>query len=514
MKKVKKRLPTIDKKTFNLFLIMLFLAGTVNIWLLTLHHEEPRRGIIALEMLFRHNFIQPTVLMVPYFRKPPLHNWITILFAGFNPHWINEFTLRFPSLVATGLTAFFLYRFVRKKIDEKVAVLSSIIFMTTWTVLIGYSTKCEPDMLLTLFTFLSISTWYCFFDKNKKLIAWTLGYLFASFALLTKGLPGILFFVLSYATILFLRKELKEILTVQHLIGIIVGLMPFFLWVIAVSPEKAILTLWHEAVRRTAVDNPLTKTLKGILLFIPRFILALFPWSLFAIYEVSKDRGKLNFLKNPFLKEITALIILNSAVYLLSPGTRMRYIIPLIPFISILLAEILKDKKVNPQRSISNIQFLMDILLFIGIIGTIWLTLHTEIALNATIFFLIVAYFIYFYAMKRINITSFVLMAGCALFIIRGFYSSYFISIAQFKYPKYKKAAWEIAKITDGKELSTLIPELKIGFYSEKFRQKPLPLKKRTELKEGEFFITDKPLYKKLKTFKLGNRVLYLCEKE
>ncbi|WP_027720031.1 MULTISPECIES: ArnT family glycosyltransferase [unclassified Desulfurobacterium] len=514
MKKVKKKLPAIDRKTLNLFLIMLFLAGTVNLWLLTLHHEEPRRGIVALEMLFRHNFVQPTVLMVPYFKKPPLHNWITILFAGFNPHWINEFTLRFPSLVATGLTALFLYYFVKEKLDERRAVFSSIIFMTTWTVLIGYSTKCEPDMLFTLFTFLSISLWYHFFDKNRKFIAWTVGYFLASLALLTKGLPGILFFIISYIVVLFSRKELKELLTLQHIAGIVIGLMPFFLWVMAVSPEKAVLTLWHEAVRRTAVDNPVTKTLKGIILFIPRFILALFPWSLFVIYEIIKDKGRVKVIENPFMKEIAFIIIANITVYLFSPGTRMRYIIPLIPFISILLAEILKDKKVNPQRSISNIQFLMDILLFLGIITTIWLTLHAEIALNSTIFFLIVAYFIYFYAMKRIDVTNFILMAGCTLFIIRGFYSGYYLSIAEFKYPKYKKAAWEISTITKGDKLSTLIPELKTGFYIEKFRQQPLPLKRKTELEKGEFFITEKPFDKQVKEFKLGNRVLYLCKKE
>ncbi|WP_457568014.1 ArnT family glycosyltransferase [Desulfurobacterium sp.] len=511
---MKKMAPETDSKTLKLFLSALFIAGTVNIWLLTLHHEEPRRGIVTLEMLFRHNFIQPTILMIPYFKKPPLHNWIITAFAGFNPRWVNEFTLRFPSLVATALTAFLLYLFVKEYLGEKLAVLSSVIFATSWTVLIGYSTKCEPDMLLTFFTFASISLWYRFFKKNKKFIAWTAGYFFASLALLTKGLPGIVFFTIAFTTVLTVEKKLKEVFSYQHICGMAIGLSPFLLWIMAVSPEKATLTLWHEAIRRTAVENPLSKTVKGIVLFIPRLILALFPWSLIAMYQAAKDKQFLNWKENPFIRDISIITLANLAVYLVSPGTRMRYVIPMMPFISIIMALILENAKINPQRGVSTIQFLMDILLFTGIITTIWITLHTEIALNATIFFLMVAYFVYFYMMKRIDITSLVLIAGCALLIIRGFYSAYYISIAEFKYPKYRKAAKEIATITREHSLSTTVKELKLGFYTEKFRQKPLPFKKTENLEKGEFFITLKPAGKKIKTFKLGSRVLYLCKKE
>ncbi|SNR69944.1 ArnT family glycosyltransferase [Desulfurobacterium atlanticum] len=513
-----KKTPEIDNKTLKLFIMGFLIAAIINMWLFSLRHEEPRRGIVALEMLFRHNFLQPTVLMVPYFRKPPLHNWIILLFSGFNPKFINEFTMRLPSLITTVLTASGIYMFSKKFLREKVAVLSSIIFLTIGLVSIEYSTKCEPDMIFTFFVFLSISLWYTFFEKGEKLKGWILGYLFSSLAFLTKGLPGLAFFLISVFTILFYRKQWKEFFQPAHFLGAIIGISPFVMWVVSISPEKALLTLWKEAARRTALTNSLLKTLKGMALFFPMLFYALIPWSAAMAFEFYKKRVNCNFkyLKNnKFLKEIALLIVANLILYFLSPRTRMRYLIPIFPFISIIFSSILYEKTVNFKRGVAFMQFLMDVLLFIGIIGTIWLTLRTDIALNATIFFLIVAYFVYFYFMKRIDVTNFVLILGCAMLIVRGFYSSYYLSVAEFKRPNYRKVSMEIAKLTQGKSLYTITPDTKIGFYVEKSRQLPLPFKNYRAIPVNALFISENsPKGKVIKEFKLGKKTFYLCKKQ
>jgi len=512
-----RKIPEIDGKTLKLFSIGFFIAGIINIWLFTLKYLESKSGIASLEMLFRHDFLQPTVLMQPYFKKPPLHNWIILLFSGFNPKLINEFTMRLPSLIATIGTALGIFLFSKNFLKKKAAALSSIIFLTIGTVLIEYSTKCEPDMLFTFFVFLSISTWYLFFEKGDKIKAWFLGYLFSSLSLLTKGLPGIAFFVISAGVILIYRKQWKEILSPAHFIGAITGILPFILWILGVSPEKAFLTLWKEAANRTAVSNPLVETLKGMLLFIPKLFYALIPWSAIVIFELYKNQKELplkELRKNRFSKELTLIVAANLLIYFLSPETRVRYLIPLFPFISILISQLLSHKTVNFKRGVGFIQFLMDILLFIGIAGTIWLTLRTDIALNATIFFLIVSYYVYFYFMKRVDVTNFVLILGCASLIVRGFYSSYYLSVAEFKRPNYRKVSREIARETKGTTLFTITPDTKIGFYIEKSRQTPLPLKSYNSIPKHAFFIAENsPKGKIIKKFKLGKKTFYLCKK-
>ena len=171
-------------RSLYLFLVSFFVACIINVGLFPLHHEEPRRGIVALEMLYSHDYLQPTVLMEPYFKKPPLHNWLTLLFSGLFKD-VNEVSLRLPSVFMSLLTALAIYLLSRRFIGERRAIFSSLIFLTTWTILIGYSTKCEPDVTFTFFVFLSIALWYYLFEKGKRNLAWVSGYLFSSFAFLT-----------------------------------------------------------------------------------------------------------------------------------------------------------------------------------------------------------------------------------------------------------------------------------------------------------------------------------------
>jgi len=63
--------------------IVLLLFILLNLILYTnivpLYHEEPRRALIAEEMLISNNFIKPTVLKETYLKKPPFHNWCIAL---------------------------------------------------------------------------------------------------------------------------------------------------------------------------------------------------------------------------------------------------------------------------------------------------------------------------------------------------------------------------------------------------------------------------------------------------
>ena len=62
-----------------IILILLPIAVCYNAGLLELRLEEPRRAIVALEMLLRKSYIVPEINGELYYTKPPLFNWMIAL---------------------------------------------------------------------------------------------------------------------------------------------------------------------------------------------------------------------------------------------------------------------------------------------------------------------------------------------------------------------------------------------------------------------------------------------------
>jgi len=61
-----------------------FLALTLTLYIDRMRwtHEEPRRALVAQEMLLTKHYLYSTVYQAPYFKKPPLHNWVIALDNG------------------------------------------------------------------------------------------------------------------------------------------------------------------------------------------------------------------------------------------------------------------------------------------------------------------------------------------------------------------------------------------------------------------------------------------------
>ena len=116
------------------------LSFLINLGTLVLIHEEPRRGIITFEMLVSHNFLQPTVLGEPYFKKPPFHNWVLALFSLLFGS-VKELSLRFPSALSVVGTSLLLFFLGRELVGVRGALFGALIYPTFFVVLIGYETK-------------------------------------------------------------------------------------------------------------------------------------------------------------------------------------------------------------------------------------------------------------------------------------------------------------------------------------------------------------------------------------
>jgi len=484
-------------------------ACIINVGLFPLHHEEPRRGIVALEMLYSHDYLQPTVLMEPYFKKPPLHNWLTLLFSGLF-EGVNEVSLRLPSVFMSLLTALAIYLLSRRFIGERRAIFSSLIFLTTWTILIGYSTKCEPDVTFTFFVFLSIALWYYLFEKGKRNLAWVSGYLFSSFAFLTKGIPGFAFFLISAFIALFIRKELKSFLSFESIVGIVVGSLPVAIWMFSIPFEEAISSLIGEVTSRSLTSYDFFHALKGIFSFPFRYMAALFPWSFVVLFYFMKDRERFGRLfEDKFLRFVALVVVLNSLIYMLSPGTRLRYLMPIFPFVSIIFACILSDIHLERKRAKRIVQTFIDLLLILGIMSGLLIMGDNYHLVVYTIIFLAFAYFIHYYVFKRVESENIVVLVSLCFFLIRGFYSAYYVPISAFKYPDVRGVAKRIVDVVDGRRLETKTNYLQLCFYVEKFIGKPLRFNPNPD--KGVLFLTENPEGRVVEKFSLGKHKFYLC---
>ncbi len=499
----------IVNRTFRLFLIFLVFSLLINVGTLVLHHEEPRRGIITFEMLKLHNFLQPTVLLEPYFKKPPFHNWVLALFSTVSGS-VSEFSLRIPSLLSVVLTSVLLFFFSSKFFERRAALFSAVVFPTFFMVLFGYSTKCEPDTLFTFLVSSSILFWYYFMEKKREKVAWFLGYFFTSLAALTKGFPAFHFFLIAVFVYFFLKKDLKGLFSLNHLIGFILGIVPFVSWILAVPTEQALKTLFSEVTSRAPTQFNLLETIKRYVSFPFRFLFATFPWSLIVLFYLYKERESYKDLLN---NKLTLFLLLtfagNFLIYWLFPGSRMRYTMPIFPLLAILIAVYLKEKFFLHKRAKSILQFTMELLVPIGIVAGVVATHNPSFILKQTIIFLIFAYLFYFFFLPRINFTPVVILFALLMVLLRGFYSSYYLSVADYKYPPVKEVAKEIAEITKDYPLYAKTKYLQLCFYVEKYRNKVLPYSSKPP--EDSLFLSEKPEGNVLKEFPLGKHKFYLC---
>lgn len=180
---------------YFILVLLISLPIFVNLGELPIHvWDEYRQAMNAFEMMLNKDFI------VTYYEgnpdmwntKPPLLIWLQVLFM--NLIGVNELAIRLPSAFAVLFTCiiilFFSVRYLRSFWFGFIAMMVLI----TTEGYIGYhaSRTGDYDALLTLFTTLS-GLLFFLFTETKKTKYLYLFFLFTAFAVLTKGITGLLF---------------------------------------------------------------------------------------------------------------------------------------------------------------------------------------------------------------------------------------------------------------------------------------------------------------------------------
>ena len=136
-------------------ILILVPALLLNLGIVPLYVEEPRRATVALEMLLRGNWLVPTINGEYYFLKPPVFNWIlAIAYRITGGH--SEFITRIPTVISLLIFGLVIFLTGKKYVSSSLGALSAFLFVTAAGNLFFNSLLAEIDIFYSLVTYSSL----------------------------------------------------------------------------------------------------------------------------------------------------------------------------------------------------------------------------------------------------------------------------------------------------------------------------------------------------------------------
>jgi 4-amino-4-deoxy-L-arabinose transferase-like glycosyltransferase len=298
--------------------------------------EEGRRILPAIRMLESGNYIVPQVGSNPYFRKPPLINWLVA--ASFKAFGVrNEWTARLPSALAVLAVAIAFVTVARATLGAKASIVAALIWMTN----IGIIEKgrlIEIEALYVSLCGLAIIFWLSFWDQKKSpWLVWIPASVFLGIGLLAKGPTHLVFFYGIVVAVLWQARDWRLLIHPAHLVALAIVVAIPAAWAIPFVQS----TTTDVAVYKWSAQ--FTGRLKGIdfkfwswIQNIPRSLMYFLPWLLlfpFARFSKFQDDAQRRFARALAWGIAVPFLAVN-----LVPGSVARYSMPVIIPASWLLA--------------------------------------------------------------------------------------------------------------------------------------------------------------------------------
>lgn len=307
--------------------------------------EESVYTLTSLEMAFNHEWFLPTIYNTPYTR-PPLFNWLIIPLAQFLGWAHVLLASRLVTLGATLCTSLVLMWFVQKFFKNKALTLFCALIYLSGDVLFRRGWLAYADPLFSLFVFGAIACLWVAIEEERVsfLLLATIG-LIASF--LTKALTGYVFYGIS-AAVLFYRYYhssfnkrwflFKPISLILHGLAIAFPLV----WNAYLTEGAHGGAMVQDIIAKLNFAQLTDYSIK-VLLFPFEVFLRWLPVSVLVLYFWFKNKSvRAGRCAGPAAGTTAVwILILNFIPYWLAPETHARYIMPLYPFIALVLANII-----------------------------------------------------------------------------------------------------------------------------------------------------------------------------
>jgi 4-amino-4-deoxy-L-arabinose transferase-like glycosyltransferase len=311
--------------------------------------EEGRRILPAVRMLETGDYIVPQVGSNPYYRKPPLVNWLVA--ASFKLFGLrNEWTARLPSALSVLAVAIAFVTVARASLGARGSIIAAMIWLTN----IGIIEKgrlIEIEALYVSLCGLAIILWLSFFlQKKSPWVMWLPASVFLGLGLLAKGPTHLLFFYGVVIAVLVCFKDWRILVHPAHFVGLAVMVGIAGAWAIPFLNSTAshvAIDKWsgQYAGRLKGIDFKFSDWIQNI----PRGLIYFLPWVLlfpFARFSRFQKQNEQRLVRALFWGTAVPFLAVN-----LVPGALPRYSMPAIVPASWLLGMVCAGNALQfPQR--------------------------------------------------------------------------------------------------------------------------------------------------------------------
>lgn len=242
--------------------------------------EEGRRILPAVTMIDTGNYLVPQVGSEPYYRKPPLVNWLVAASFKLTGHR-NEWTARLPSVLCVLAVALAFITVARGTLGANGSLIAALIWMANFG-MIEKGRLIEIEALYVSLFGLALIFWLSWWRQRKSAwLTWIVPSIFLGLGLLAKGPLHLLFFYAVVVAVLYYEGELRKLLSVPHLAGLLIMIGIFAAWAVP----------YWQAMREVNLAQTWSVQLTGRLttddfkpgswlLNIPRGLAYFLPWTL------------------------------------------------------------------------------------------------------------------------------------------------------------------------------------------------------------------------------------------
>ncbi len=369
--------------------------------------DEGYYATVGRDIYWSNNWLYPSYLGEPFLLKPPLLFWLINISYHFGG--VNDLTSRLPASLLSGLAVPLIYCLAREILPQKRMALWSAIVYLTLLPLVRHDRLAMLDGITNTFLIFSLFT----LVKGKQKKPWLFGVgLGLGMIALTKG-ALVLLFILILLVFLIWDRQLKILLNPYFIAGIIIGFAPACIWYILQYLHYG--QTFIDVHFASQVVDRVTKNFEGhqqpIWYYFLELVKYSVPWLLFL-------PGSILYAKDSLDKSWAKLGLIGFVLYLsmvsLMQSKLPWYIIPLYPFISLLVGAYLETFARNsPKKATKVISLLLYLLSFLTIVGLIYLLIKgLQIYLIILAIVLSIAFGFAAKKLKDNPVQSIVLLAG------------------------------------------------------------------------------------------------------
>ena len=303
--------------------------------------EEAVYTITSLEMWVNREFFLTTLYGTSY-PRPPFLNWLVVPLTNLLG-W--EYVLQASRLVtaaatvATGLVLAWLTAHLTR--NRTLAAFAALVYLSG-DVLFYRGWLAYADSLFTLGVFAAIACTWVAAERDKGWLIW-IGMVALTCGFLAKVQTAYLFYGVAVVALLFRRDYRRVLLRPNSIAAHLAGIAVFVLWQkylthgVQSAGTVVDIVLKIKTAGITAYLNQLwTFPLETFLRFLPASALAAYFW-----YRGRKDiRAQMAATTFPFMI-LAGMTAVNFLPYWIGPQTHIRYIMPLFPLITLIIAYVI-----------------------------------------------------------------------------------------------------------------------------------------------------------------------------